>query len=585
MANEEKVIISVKVDDKQAKKSLENVTKSTQATSDAAANAASEFSILGVSLNSVKAGFSKVIPIAKAMFATIKAGLISTGIGIIVVAVGTLISYFTQTKKGAELLSVAFKAVGAAVSVITDRISAIGSAIVKVFKGDFKGAAEDAKNAVTGLGDEIRKETKAAIELGKAFNALKDRQRELNVETAARRAEVEALKLVAEDMSLAEETRLDAAEKAFKIENDLLDKRVANAEEALRIRKEENAMNESLAEDLDEQAQLEVNLFNIKQESITKQIELNNKINAIKREAEAKEIARIQEIARQRKEVLLADLSLAKQGRDIREKLQLIAIEDEEKRELKALEFKFKRMEEEVDRSGASQERIFRMQGQLMQQFRVERKQITDKFNAEEEKAQEEANKKALEAIQEQADAETKLANQKVQVRNMAFSAAADLFGRETAAGKAAAVAQATMNTYEGASRAQKDFPVPLNFIAMAAIIAAGLSSVRKIVDTPTPKKMNTGGLVGGVGTGTSDSVNARLSKGESVINARSTRMFKPLLSAINEAGGGSAFADKSSISTQSQGITGGVVKAFVVADEMTNTQDRLTKIRRRATI
>jgi hypothetical protein len=186
---------------------------------------------------------------------------------------------------------------------------------------------------------------------------------------------------------------------------------------------------------------------------------------------------------------------------------------------------------------------------------------------------------------QQQEEDDKKLAEQKIQVRNMAFNAAADLFGRETAAGKAAAVAQATMNTYEGATRANKDFPVPLNFVAMAAIITAGLQNVRKIVDTPKPAKMNTGGLVGGIGTGTSDSVNARLSKGESVINARSTRMFKPLLSAINEAGGGAAFADKSSISTQSQGITGGVVKAFVVADEMTNTQDRLTKIRRRATI
>ncbi len=585
MANEEKVLISVVVEDKKAKKSLETVTKKTKETGNAAKSAAADFSIMGVSINGIKSAFAKAIPIAKGMFKTIKLGIASTGIGIIVVAIGTLITYLTQTKKGSELLSIAFKAIGAAISVVTDRISAIGGAIVKVFKGDFKGAAADAKNAVTGLGDEIRKETLAAIELAKAVNALKDSQRALNVETAARRAEVEALKLVAEDVTKSEEERLDAAEKAFKIENDLLEKRVANAKEALRIRKEENRLGESTAEDLDAEAELEVNLFNIKQESITKQIELNNKINAIKREAEAKELARIQEIADKRREVLLADLALAKQGRDIREKLQLTAIEDQEEREIKALEFKFKRMEEEVDRSGASEERIFKMQGQLMQQFLVERKQITDKFDAEEKKAADKAHQDHLDDLQEQLDAETKLAAQKVQVRNMAFDVAQELFGRETAAGKAAAVAQATMNTYEGAARANKDFPVPLNFVAMGVIIAAGLAQVRKIVDTPAPTKMATGGLVGGLGTGTSDSVNTRLSKGESVINARSTRMFKPLLSAINEAGGGTAFADKSSISTQSQGITGGVVKAFVVADEMTNTQDRLTKIRRRATI
>jgi len=87
--------------------------------------------------------------------------------------------------------------------------------------------------------------------------------------------------------------------------------------------------------------------------------------------------------------------------------------------------------------------------------------------------------------------------------------------------------------------------------------------------------------MVSGFGTGTSDSVSARLSKGESVINARSTRMFKPLLSAINEAGGGRSFASGEGAG----GTTMGVVKAFVVADDMTKQQDKLSKIRRKATI
>ena len=40
----------------------------------------SEFEVMGVSLNSVKNSFAKIIPTAKAMFGSIKAGLISTGI-------------------------------------------------------------------------------------------------------------------------------------------------------------------------------------------------------------------------------------------------------------------------------------------------------------------------------------------------------------------------------------------------------------------------------------------------------------------------------------------------------------------------
>jgi hypothetical protein len=50
----------------------------------------------------------------------------------------------------------------------------------------------------------------------------------------------------------------------------------------------------------------------------------------------------------------------------------------------------------------------------------------------------------------------------------------------------------------------------------------------------PTIGKMATGGLIRGPGTGTSDSIMARLSNGEYVVNAKATSMFRPLLDAIN---------------------------------------------------
>ena len=154
------------------------------------------------------------------------------------------------------------------------------------------------------------------------------------------------------------------------------------------------------------------------------------------------------------------------------------------------------------------------------------------------------------------------------------------IFGEESAAGKAAAIAQATINTYEGISAAIAAGPPPLNFALAAVTGAAGFQNIAKIMGVGTPK-FNRGGVVGGMGTGTSDSINARLSKGESVINARSTRMFKPILSAMNEAGGGRSFAAGDGTS----GMTLGAVKAFVVADDMSKQQDKLTKIRRKATI
>jgi len=62
-----------------------------------ASGLASEFKVMGVSLNDVKKGFVTMGTTAKASFATIKAGIASTGIGALVLAVGSLVTFFTNT--------------------------------------------------------------------------------------------------------------------------------------------------------------------------------------------------------------------------------------------------------------------------------------------------------------------------------------------------------------------------------------------------------------------------------------------------------------------------------------------------------
>jgi hypothetical protein len=105
------------------------------------------------------------------------------------------------------------------------------------------------------------------------------------------------------------------------------------------------------------------------------------------------------------------------------------------------------------------------------------------------------------------------------------------------------------------------------------------------------PRKLASGGLISGPGTGTSDSVPAMLSTGESVINAASTAMFAPLLSTINQMGGGAKFADGgiapySSIDKSEPYASffneQPMIKTYVVASDMTSQQqlDRNTKMR-----
>ena len=67
---------------------------------------------------------------------------------------------------------------------------------------------------------------------------------------------------------------------------------------------------------------------------------------------------------------------------------------------------------------------------------------------------------------------------------------------------------------------------------AITAVMGTAMSSIQSA-------KFAEGGLVTGPGSGTSDSIPARLSNGESVMTAAATSMFGPILSSFNQMGGG----------------------------------------------
>jgi len=68
------------------------------------------------------------------------------------------------------------------------------------------------------------------------------------------------------------------------------------------------------------------------------------------------------------------------------------------------------------------------------------------------------------------------------------IGAVASLVGENTAVGKALAIAQATIDTYAGASKALATYPPPFGAIAAGTVIAAGLLNVKKIISTKLPK-------------------------------------------------------------------------------------------------
>ena len=162
---------------------------------------------------------------------------------------------------------------------------------------------------------------------------------------------------------------------------------------------------------------------------------------------------------------------------------------------------------------------------------------------------------------------------EKTKVVSDALGQLSSIVGQDTVAGKSFAIAKATIDTYQSAVAAYKalaGIPIygpALGAIAAAAAVASGIATVKKIVavqvpnaaggasgnltqTTPSgpterpspinvsssPIKAAVGGLIRGPGSETSDSIPAMLSDGEFVVNARSTRLFQPILSAINSS-------------------------------------------------
>lgn len=202
-----------------------------------------------------------------------------------------------------------------------------------------------------------------------------------------------------------------------------------------------------------------------------------------------------------------------------------------------------------------------------------------------------------------------------------AINALADIVGKNTVAGKALAVAASLINTYSAIAGQLKAFAgVPVPGYAIVQAVATGLIGFKAVADiiktpvpaggdtkgntpsaagtaVPKPRGMATGGLVQGIGGPKSDLIPAMLSNGESVINAQSTAMFKPLLSSINAIGGGKRFADgglavgsfsqdqalmdlQNSLALQTPPI-----KTYVVSSDMTNQQMLDRNIQSRSTI
>jgi hypothetical protein len=446
------VAINLVANTKEAEKNIENVAKEVENTNKATTELSSAFdkatggmvSKAKGALTSVKnlgQGFIGAGTQATKMGNLIKIALTSTGIGALLVAFGSLVTFFTQTQRGADAVAKAMDGVRAAVAVIVDRVSALGEILTNLFNQPFLQTLLDVKDNFSGIGEEIANEATAASNLRGELQKLKDEEISLIAINAQRRKGIDEARLAAEDETLSIGKRVEALDKAAALENAILEDQLRIARERARISQEQVDLGESTREEIEENARLQATVAELESQSLRQQRTIATRRNALVRQQAAEEKAALKE----RADALMA----ANQAVD--------DVNADANKQFKA------RLAEE---------------NKLVGESLIQRQDLYKK-----NKTQEVAIERAT-------------TEQKIGLASQAFGAIAGLLGENSKAGKAAAIAQATINTYQGVTAALKADAAPFvepfatitRITNAASILATGLQAVRTIKSQPLPQ-------------------------------------------------------------------------------------------------
>ncbi len=425
---------------------------------------------------------------------SLKVAIAATGIGLLIVAFGTLTSYFTKTQRGADKLAQAFKGIGAVVDVLIDRFSTFGEGLFAIISGDFSKGLDILKGSISGIGDEMRNEAKAAIDLEKAQQALEDRQIELIKVNAQRRASIEELRLVAEDENKTNEERANALREAARLQNAIADDEIAIAKERARIIRERVALGESSRQDIEDQATAEARVIELEAERSRRLRTLQTRLNAFTKGVEENTDETDANAEAQKKlneEIAKRNAALDQEAAQLQEKLSqeydaiLQASQDAQTQELNAVEDKYNQLLAKASEYGFDEIELARLKNE-------EINAINKKYDDEDS-----ARKKQK--------AEDDLAVQMATLDAIAgtLGSLSQLAGKDAATGKALSAAQAIINTYTGATKALAQGGI-IGPIAAAGVIASGIASVRQIYATQLPPTAG-----GGSGSGPRPQISA----------------------------------------------------------------------------
>jgi hypothetical protein len=493
------------------------------------------FSFMSKGLSKVAQGLGLSSKAANIFGKTASAAIAATGIGLLIPLVISLINYFQNLEGGAKALKKVTEGLGAVVS-------NVGKAFKLLLSGDFAGAFNTIKDAVV-------EATEAVDDQFAAERRLSELRQKTIVENANLRKEIEAQKKILEDTTLSTEERLAALDKVNAATKQLQQNQIDETKEALARAEAEAALINNYKEKeekLEEIAQLQADL--IDQETALATIEYDAaKVGREIRQAEADELQAQADERKQNAE----EVSVALQ------QLRLQDISNEREKALQTLEIQKQAALEELALKGATAEQLAEVEMLYDNQVAKAKEQYRQEDLAAAKEAADEEDKIAKESAEKQKAYDEAVRDAKIQAANVGFEVIKELAGENSRLGKAAAVAQATMNTFEGANKALAQGGI-LGSIGAGIVITQGLMNVKKILETKAPgDEGGSGGSVPSIAPPSAPQVDTTLTDAQA------------------------AFANQNPGETMTlqQNGSQSTIKAYVVAEEMTSTQEANKRI------
>jgi len=345
------------------------------------------FNIMGVSLRRLRLMTRAVIPGFKLMFKTIKTGIASTGIGLIVIALASIGTALARTGKGAKAFKAILAGLREVVNFLLKPLELAGDALLTLFGVDDAPAVDvvaQMKSEIDSLNNSL-----GDIELQQIKNKAANRENQK----------------IVDDITKSEEERLAALENIYNTNKTSNQETLANLERQVLLqtevarkaksaydwhndgRAEQETMNRLKEEQLNEEKNLlalQKQLANLQDEMLVAEDNFEKNISKVKSFNINKAAEEEQELADKRKkwreERKRGEQQLANIILKLEQEATLEALETDEEVEKKKLEFKMKKMKEDIENSKASEKTKNEALKLLEEDFQNDLQEITDKF-------------------------------------------------------------------------------------------------------------------------------------------------------------------------------------------------------------